>query len=161
MSSPVAAAVAAPEPQQPPSRLTQSSDVSRGSAGQRGAKQKPVVKRGSEGRPVSCAQVLSFYLSYNFIHPSLFDPAQIKCTANYLQLKISEDKGIFHYEVSFEPQIDSRNERFRLEVQNGWECSHVTAFLSLFPQMSPPTPRDDRQMQDLRWCETLPPVQTP
>ena len=33
------------------------------------------------------------------------------CTANYLQLKLRKGCGIFHYEVAFEPQLDSRNER--------------------------------------------------
>ena len=34
--------------------------------------------------------------------------------SNYLQLECEANKGIFHYEVDFEPQIDNRQERFRL-----------------------------------------------
>ena len=34
--------------------------------------------------------------------------------SNYLQLECEAKKGIFHYEVDFEPQIDNRQECFRL-----------------------------------------------
>jgi len=34
--------------------------------------------------------------------------------SNYLQLECETNKGIFHYEVDFEPQIDNRQECFRL-----------------------------------------------
>ncbi len=47
------------------------------------------------------------------IHPCPASPSfQVRCTANFIQLKLSKGKGIFHYDVSFDPQLDSRNERF-------------------------------------------------
>lgn len=48
----------------------------------------PVIKRGSAGRP-------------------------IPVTANYIQLKVEEGRGVFEYEVQFRPQLDSVNERYR------------------------------------------------
>ena len=33
---------------------------------------------------------------------------------NYLKLSVAEDKGVFEYEVVFDPRIDSRDQRFRL-----------------------------------------------
>lgn len=37
----------------------------------------------------------------------------LPCMVNYLSLSVEQNVGIFHYEVAFDPQIDSRNERFR------------------------------------------------
>ena len=34
--------------------------------------------------------------------------------SNYLPLQCEADKGIYHYEVDFEPRIDNRQECFRL-----------------------------------------------
>ena len=34
--------------------------------------------------------------------------------SNYLKLNCEADKGIYHYEVDFEPRIDNRQECFRL-----------------------------------------------
>ena len=34
--------------------------------------------------------------------------------SNYLKLQCEDNKGIFHYEVDFEPRVDNRQECFRL-----------------------------------------------
>ena len=34
--------------------------------------------------------------------------------SNYLKLRCEDNKGIFHYEVDFEPRVDNRQECFRL-----------------------------------------------
>ena len=34
-------------------------------------------------------------------------------TANYLRLTVDENYGIFEYEVHFQPNIDSRDERYK------------------------------------------------
>jgi len=52
-------------------------------------KSEPVVKKGSAGK-------------------------EVKMTANYVRLEIASEKGMYEYEVRFEPQIDSRDERFKL-----------------------------------------------
>ena len=33
---------------------------------------------------------------------------------NYLKLNVADGKGVFEYEVVFEPRIDNRDQRFRL-----------------------------------------------
>ena len=38
----------------------------------------------------------------------------IPVTCNYLTLELDKEKKIFEYEVSFEPRVDSRDERFKL-----------------------------------------------
>jgi aubergine-like protein len=35
-------------------------------------------------------------------------------SANYLRLETAEGKGVFEYEVRFEPRVDSREARFKL-----------------------------------------------
>jgi aubergine len=39
---------------------------------------------------------------------------RINLTANYIQLKICEKKGVFEYEVKFEPAVDAQYIRFEL-----------------------------------------------
>lgn len=41
----------------------------------------------------------------------------LNVTSNYLRLEIPEDAGIYEYEVRFAPNVDMRNERFRLIKQ--------------------------------------------
>ena len=53
------------------------------------SKSEPVVKKGSAGK-------------------------EVKMTANYVRLEIASEKGMYEYEVRFEPPIDSRDERFKL-----------------------------------------------
>jgi aubergine-like protein len=48
----------------------------------------PVIKRGTAGKA-------------------------IPCTANYLQLEVRTGGGVFEYEVKFQPQVDSINEKRR------------------------------------------------
>lgn len=55
----------------------------------RGVPETPQFYRGKEGRPTPVS-------------------------SNYLKLEITEEKGLFEYEVRFEPRIDSREQRFRL-----------------------------------------------
>ena len=53
---------------------------------------------------------LSFFLSiFSFISGK-----SLQTTSNYLRLKVEEGKGVYEYEVRFDPRVDSRNERFRL-----------------------------------------------
>lgn len=42
----------------------------------------------------------------------------ISLSANYLKLMMDEDKGVFEFVVSFRPQVDSRDQRFRLLNQH-------------------------------------------
>ena len=53
----------------------------------------PQFYRGKEGRPIQVA-------------------------ANYLKLDVAPGKGVFEYEVSYEPRIDNRNHRFKLLNQH-------------------------------------------
>ena len=39
---------------------------------------------------------------------------QKSVASNYLKLQLEADKGIYHYEVDFEPRVDNRQECFRL-----------------------------------------------
>jgi len=52
--------------------------------------------------------------------PELYRGSQgkpINLSANYLKLIVEEGKGVFEYEVRFSPNIDSRDQRFRLVGQ--------------------------------------------
>jgi len=53
------------------------------------AKNEPVVKKGTAGK-------------------------ECKLTANYVRLEVAGEKGMYEFEVRFEPLVDSRDERFKL-----------------------------------------------
>ena len=38
---------------------------------------------------------------------------KVSLTANYVRLEVEKGKGVFEYEVRFDPPVDSRNERFK------------------------------------------------
>ncbi len=42
----------------------------------------------------------------------------LQVSSNYLKLEVEKDKGVFEYEVSYEPRVDNRNTRFRLLNQH-------------------------------------------
>ena len=42
---------------------------------------------------------------------------EIKVTANYVRLEVAGNKGMYEYEVRFDPVVDSRDERFKLVNQ--------------------------------------------
>ena len=42
-------------------------------------------------------------------------PSQV--TANYLELRLRDDRAIYEYEVGFDPAVDAREERFRIVGQ--------------------------------------------
>jgi len=49
-------------------------------------------------------------------------------TANYVKLSISKGLGIYHYDVSFEPQLDRRDDRFRCLNQHREALGNARAF---------------------------------
>ena len=55
-------------------------------------KSEPTVKKGSAGK-------------------------EVKLTANYVRLEVAGEKGMFEYELKFDPPVDSRHERFKLVNQ--------------------------------------------
>ena len=64
------------------------------------------------------AAVLVFQVSFHRpAEPEYFrgkEGAPKNVASNYLKLECDKDKGIYHYEVDFEPRIDNRQECFRL-----------------------------------------------
>ena len=55
-------------------------------------KSEPIVKKGTAGK-------------------------KVKLTANYVRLEVAGEKGMFEYELKFDPPVDSRHERFKLVNQ--------------------------------------------
>ena len=83
-----------------------------GSAGPAPQKDAPKFYRGKEGKLLSMS-------------------------ANYLHLELEKDKGVFEYEVRFEPRTDNRDQRFRLlnqqrEVIGGVKVSHFLSLLGSY-----------------------------
>jgi len=74
-----------------------------GSAGAAVGKEKPKFYRGNLGKP-------------------------LKLSANYLHLQLEKDKGVFEYEVRFNPRTDNRDQRFRLLNQQREVIGGVKVF---------------------------------
>jgi len=74
-----------------------------GSAGPAPQKDAPKFYRGKEGKLLSMS-------------------------ANYLHLELEKDKGVFEYEVRFEPRTDNRDQRFRLLNQQREVIGGVKVF---------------------------------
>ncbi len=54
-------------------------------------------------------------------HPQVYaghEGRKHSIATNYLRLEIAPGKGVFEYEVSYEPRVDNRNSRFRLVNQH-------------------------------------------
>ncbi|XP_001603582.2 piwi-like protein Ago3 [Nasonia vitripennis] len=52
----------------------------------------------------------------------------ISLTANYINLKVNKDKGMFQYEVKFAPDVDSRSLRYKLLNQHLNDLGNVKTF---------------------------------
>ncbi|XP_069699949.1 piwi-like protein Ago3 isoform X2 [Periplaneta americana] len=53
---------------------------------------------------------------------------QIRATANYIRLNLEPGKGVYEYEVRFEPQLDSRGMRFKLLNEHAKEFGGTKTF---------------------------------
>ena len=42
---------------------------------------------------------------------------EVKLSVNYVRLEVAGEKGMFEYELKFDPPVDSRHERFKLVNQ--------------------------------------------
>lgn len=54
--------------------------------------------------------------------------SRVDVVANYIRVKVESGKGIFEYEVKFEPQIDSRDLRFKLLSQQRESLGNAKTF---------------------------------
>lgn len=59
---------------------------------------------------------------------SLFSHSRIEVFANYIDLKLEPNKGLFQYEVKFTPDIDSRLLRRKLLNQHSADLGHTKTF---------------------------------
>ena len=62
-------------------------------------------------------------------------------SSNYLKLDIEKGKGVYEYEVSYEPRIDNRNTRFRLlnQHRNVYGAEKVSEIYFFFRHSMPLT----------------------
>lgn len=49
-------------------------------------------------------------------------------SSNYLRLEVERGKGVFEYEVKFNPEIDAKNSKFKLVNQVVRELGSVKVF---------------------------------
>jgi len=79
-----------------------------------GTPEAQTTKVSSTSPPVAAAKKPAFHRPEN---PEFFrgkEGVAKNVASNYLKLKCEANKGVFHYEVDFEPRIDNRQECFRL-----------------------------------------------
>lgn len=72
----------------------------------------PVVKMGESGTKYYNKNDTIYYFIY------IFPMYRIPIIANYIRMNIDPGKGIFEYEVRFDPPVDSKAMRFRLLNQH-------------------------------------------
>jgi len=82
--------------------------------GDSGTPEAATTKVSSTSSPGAAAKKVSFHRP---AEPEYFrgkEGAPKNVASNYLKLECEKEKGIYHYEVDFEPRIDNRQECFRL-----------------------------------------------